>query len=164
MAWVNRAIIPAITQIWQIYLSLVSQIEWDGGRLKSYDGHMSYGKVKGNDLKGMPFISWKVLAEKWNTGGGGKKKSCVSGALPAPRDFLMQACLSSSGATASLQLWLVHLLSDTPFCSEITLLITTPCIPLSTDYILLPSKQIFWSSILPPNVPQHLPYRCSKHR
>lgn len=57
MAWVNRAIIPAITQIWQIYLSLVSQIEWDGGRLKSYDGHMSYGKVKGNDLKGMPFIS-----------------------------------------------------------------------------------------------------------
>lgn len=94
---------------------------------------------------------------------GKKKKRCVSGALPAPRDFLMQACLSSSGATASLQLWLVHLLSDTPFCSEITLLITTPCIPLSTDYILLPSKQIFWSSILPPNVPQHLPYRCSKH-
>lgn len=44
MAWVNRAIIQATTQICQIYLPLVSQILWDGGRLKSFDGHMNYGK------------------------------------------------------------------------------------------------------------------------
>lgn len=77
MAWVNRVFVQAITQICQIYLPLVSQIVLDGGRLKSFDGHMSYGKVKGNELERMSFNSQKIPAEKWNT-----EKGCVSRALP----------------------------------------------------------------------------------
>ena len=44
--WLGLTAIQAITQIWHISLPLVSQIVWDGGRLKSPGGHISYGKVK----------------------------------------------------------------------------------------------------------------------
>lgn len=42
------------------------------------------GKVKGNELERMPFISQKVLAEKWNT----EKKMCKQGTAPLHKTFL----------------------------------------------------------------------------